>query len=58
MTGTISTFSCVFLLYPCALKQRFNRLPHFAKPVFFCLDFRTGLENTRRRRNAAPGAGA
>ncbi|MGF6116934.1 hypothetical protein ABIE30_000398 [Janthinobacterium lividum] len=42
MTGTISTFSCVFLLYPCALKQRFNRLPHFAKPVFFARIFVQG----------------
>src|SRR5450830_133925 len=38
MTGTISAF-LFFPVYPCALKQRFNRLPHFAKPVFFCLRF-------------------
>jgi hypothetical protein len=53
MTGTISTFSCVFHVfpfYPCALKQRFNRLPHFAKPVFFACVF----ISSRRRSAGMP----
>jgi hypothetical protein len=31
-------FMC-FPFYPCALKQRFNRLPQLAKPVFFAWIF-------------------
>ncbi|MDN2709394.1 hypothetical protein O0880_08160 [Janthinobacterium sp. SUN118] len=56
MTGTISTFQ-VFSVLSLRSETAFQPAAATCEAGFFCLDFRMGRENARRRWSAVPGMG-